>query len=121
VSAPEDLGLQLAQAAPADGGGGGAFGFFLPLAAMFLLLYALVIRPQQRQQKEHRQMLAEIERGDFIVTSGGLHGRVVGIADDVLTVEVAERVRVKVDKSAVGRRRSATPAKEKEKPKEKKG
>jgi preprotein translocase subunit YajC len=121
MSAPQGLELELAQAAPADGGGGGAFGFFLPLAAMFLLLYALVIRPQQRQQKEHRQMLSEIDRGDSVVTTGGLHGRVVGIADDVLTVEIGEqpRVRVKVDKSAVARRKSAVAPKEK--PKEKKG
>lgn len=83
---------------------GGIVGFLLPLAAMFLLFWALLIRPQQKQQREHKEMLAKLERGDAIVTSGGIHGTISGVADDVLTVEIAPGVRVKVDKSAVGRR-----------------
>ena len=106
--------IQLAQAipepAPGGDGGGGGFGFFLPMIALFLLMYAIIVRPQQRQQKEHRKMLTEIERGDQVVTSGGIHGRVTGISDDVLTVEIAERVRVKLNKSAVSSRTSAKPA-----------
>jgi preprotein translocase subunit YajC len=116
---PEGPVLDLAQTAPSGGGASGVLGFFLPLAAMFLLLYALVIRPQSRQQKEHKKMLTQIQRGDYIVTSGGLHGRVTGIADDVLTVEIAEQVRAKIDRSAVARRRPAAEGKEKEKEKEK--
>ena len=95
----------LAQTIP-DGGGGG-LGFFLPLIAMFLLLYALVIRPQSRQQKEHKKMAAEVQRGDTIVTSGGIHGRVTGTSEEVLTVEIAERVRVKVNRSAISSRQPA--------------
>ena len=110
--------IQLAQAgpegAPEEGGGGGLGGIFLPMIALFVIMYALIIRPQQRQQKEHRQMVAAVERGDQVVTSGGLHGKVTGISDDVLTVEIAERVRVKVNRSAISNR---TPI---EKPAEKK-
>lgn len=95
----------LAQTTP-DGGGGG-LGFFLPLLAMFLLLYALVIRPQSRQQKEHKKMVSEVQRGDTIVTSGGIHGRVTGVSEDVLTVEIAERVRVKINRSAISSRQSS--------------
>ncbi len=109
---PDGLELQLAQTAQPEAGGG-VFGFLLPLGAMFLLLYALVIRPQQRQQKEQKQMLSQIQKGDQIVTSGGLHGRVTGIADDVLTVEIAERVKVKINRGAVASRVSAASPKEK--------
>jgi preprotein translocase subunit YajC len=105
--------VQLAQTN--GGGGAGGLGFFLPIAAMFLLLWALVIRPQQRQQKQHREMLSQIRRGDQVVTQGGVHGRVTGIADDVLTVEIADRVRVKVDRSAVTRRSAAAGAAEEKK------
>ncbi len=100
----------LAQAVPEsapDGGGGfGGIGFFLPLIALFLLMYAIIIRPQQRQQKEHQKMVAAVQRGDSVVTNGGIHGKVTGVADDVLTVEIAERVRVKLNRSAVASRTS---------------
>ena len=94
------------QAAP--GGSPDPFSFLLPMAAIFLIFYFLLIRPQQRRQKEQEQLLKSIEKGDRIVSSGGLHGVVVGTSDDVLTVEIAsvkgERVRVKLDRSRVERR-----------------
>ncbi len=99
--------VQLAQMAPGDapaGGGGPMGGPLLLLVAFFLLLYALIIRPQQRQQKQHKKMLGQIQKGDQVVTSGGIHGRVTGVTDDVLTLEIAERVRIKVSKSAVSSR-----------------
>jgi preprotein translocase subunit YajC len=84
------------------------FGFLLPMAAIFLIFYFLLIRPQQKQQKEHRTMLASIEKGDRVVSSGGLHGVVTGTTEDVLTLEIAnlrgDRVRVKVDRAKVDRR-----------------
>lgn len=102
--------IQVAQLLPdsgGDGGAGGGLGFFLPLIALFLLMYAIIIRPQQRQQKEQRKMVAAVERGDQVVTSGGIHGRVTGVSDDLLTVEIAERVRIKLNRSAVTQRISA--------------
>jgi preprotein translocase subunit YajC len=105
--------LQLAQTAPDGGGGGSGLNMIFFIAAMFLLMWALLIRPQQRQQKEHRKMLEQIRRGDQVVTSGGIHGRVTGVTDDVLTVEIADRVRVKLNRSAVTSRR-ATGEEEKE-------
>ncbi len=87
---------------PAESPGGGILGSpLLFVVAMLLLMYALMIRPQQRRDKEHKTMLAAIERGDSIISSGGIHGKVTGIADDVLTVEIASNVRVKLNKSAV--------------------
>ena len=108
------LAVELAQTTPDAGGGAGStFGFFLPIVAMFLLFYALIIRPQSRQQKEHKKMLEQVVRGDQVVTSGGIHGRVTGVVDDVLTVEIADRVRVKLNKSAVSSRVAAGEPKEK--------
>ena len=99
--------IQTAQVIPEGGapdGGGGGLNFLLLMVALFLLMYAIIIRPQQRQQKEHKKMVASIKKGDQVVTSGGIHGRVTGVADDLLTVEIAERVRVKLDRGSVSKR-----------------
>jgi len=96
--------ILLAQAAPETGF---PLQFVLMMGGVMLLMYALLIRPQQRQENERRAMLSQVERGDQIVTTGGIHGRVIGIADDVLTVEIAERVRVKLNRSAVQSRQAS--------------
>jgi preprotein translocase subunit YajC len=76
-----------------------------PMVAIFLIFWLLLIRPQQRKQREQDQMLKAIEKGDDVVTAGGLHGRVVGVTDDTLTLEIAavkgERVRVKVSRARI--------------------
>jgi len=77
----------------------------VPFGIMLLLIWLLIIRPQQRKQRKHDDMLKAIEKGDQIITAGGLHGKVVGTEDDSLTVEIAvlkgERVRVKVARAKV--------------------
>ena len=92
-----------------QGQGGGALLQLMPFVLIFLIFYFLLIRPQQRQQKEREAMLRSLERGDEVVTAGGVHGVITGIAEDVLTVEIAnlkgERVRVKVDRARVERRK----------------
>jgi preprotein translocase subunit YajC len=102
MSAAGPLWLQAAQGAPDP------FGFLIPMAAIFLIFYFLLIRPQQRRQKQHEKMLRSIDKGDRVVTSGGLHGVVTGVTEDVLTLEIAnvrgERVRVKIDRAKVERR-----------------
>jgi preprotein translocase subunit YajC len=91
------------QAAPPDGGS--PFGMLVPMLLIFLIFYFLLIRPQQRRQKDQEALLKGLEKGDDVVTAGGLHGRIVGVTDDVLTVEIAalkgERVRVKVSRSKI--------------------
>src|SRR5262245_53182262 len=82
--------------------------FILMMGGMMLLMYALLIRPQQRQEKERRQMLNQVDKGDQIITTGGIYGRVIGVSDDVLTVEIAERVRIKLSRAAVQSRQPAT-------------
>lgn len=96
------VGLQAAAPAPAARPGG-AFVEFIPFLLIFFIFYVLWIRPQARQQKEKEAQLKSIEKGDLVVSAGGLHGRVIGVTDDVLSVEIAERVRVKLDRARVDR------------------
>jgi preprotein translocase subunit YajC len=81
------------------------FGMLVPMVAIFLIFYFLFIRPQQKKQRAQEEMLKAIDRGDDVVTAGGLHGRVTGVTDEVLTVEIAalkgERVRVKVSRARI--------------------
>ncbi|MFC1875995.1 preprotein translocase subunit YajC [Thermodesulfobacteriota bacterium] len=86
----------------AGGEGGGGFSTFIPLILMFVIFYFLLIRPQQKKTKEHRQMVSSLKKGDRIVTSGGLHGRITGLSETTLTVEIADKVRVKVSRGNVG-------------------
>ena len=98
-------------------GGQGAAGFtgFIPLILMFVIFYFLLIRPQQKKTKEHRQMISNLKKGDRIITSGGLHGRITGMDDATLTVEIADKVRVKVARGNVSAlvQPAAQPAQEK--------
>ena len=82
-------------------GGGGAFAGFIPLILMFVIFYFLMIRPQQKRNKDHRQMISNLKKGDRIITSGGLHGRITGLDENTMTVEIADKVRVKVARSNV--------------------
>jgi preprotein translocase subunit YajC len=94
----------LAYAMGGSGGGegaGGGFGAFLPLILMFAIFYFLLIRPQQKKAKAHKQLLSAIKKGDRIVSSGGLHGLVTGLTDDVVTVEIAPKVRVKIARGSI--------------------
>jgi preprotein translocase subunit YajC len=89
------------------------------MIAMLAIFYFLLIRPQQKRQKEHKQMLANLQKGDTIFTAGGLRGKITALDETVITIEIADRVRVKVNRSAVGgliSKGESTP--EKESPKE---
>ena len=85
----------------AAAGQGGGFSSFIPLILMFVIFYFLLIRPQQKKQKQQRSMIEGLKNGDRIITSGGIHGRITSITDDTLTIEVADRVRVKLNRSNV--------------------
>jgi preprotein translocase subunit YajC len=96
-------------APPAPGGPASILGnpiFFA--VAMILLTWALFLRPQQRRDKEQKAMLSQVEKGDTIITTGGIHARVTGVTDEVLTVEIAPNVRIKLQRSQVA---SRTPGK----------
>ncbi len=90
-----------AQAAAGAADPAGSMMQFLPIILMFVVLWFLMIRPQQKKAKEHQAMLDAMAKGDEVVTSGGIAGRVVKIGENYVTVEVAEGVEVNVQKPAI--------------------
>ena len=85
----------------AGGQGAGGFSSFIPIILMFVIFYFLLIRPQQKKQKDHKTMISNLKKGDQIITTGGIYGRITGISDTTITLEIAEKVRVKVNRSNV--------------------
>lgn len=81
--------------------GGAAFAGFIPLIVIFAIFYFLLIRPQQKQVKTHKEMLDSLKIGDNVVTSGGLYGKITGLTEKVVTLEIAKDVKVKVEKSSI--------------------
>jgi len=90
-------------AAPAAGGGDmmSSLGSMLPLLLMFVVLYFIMIRPQMKRQKETRNMLAALAKGDEVATAGGVLGKIAEMGDQYLTLEIASGVQVTVQRSAV--------------------
>ncbi len=82
-------------------GGAGAIAQFIPLILIFVIMYFLILRPQQKRMKDHRNMVAELKRGDQVVTQGGLIGKVTDVKDDELTVEIAQGVKVRVVRATI--------------------
>jgi len=76
-----------------------------PLIILFVIFYFLLIRPQQKRAKEHRQMMAAVQKGDNIVTSSGIHGKVVTVNEDTVMVEIADGVKIKMSKESVAVRK----------------
>lgn len=93
------------QAAPAAGAAQpqqpGFGGMIVPFVLMFGVLYFLMIRPQQKKAKEQQSMLGALKHGDEVITSSGMIGKITGITDKVVTLEIADNVRVKILKSQV--------------------
>ena len=89
-----------AQTAAAAGPMGGLMEF-LPIILMFGVLYFLMIRPQMKKAKEHKALIAALSKGDEVVTQGGIAGRVAKVGVDFLSVEVADKVEIQLQKSAV--------------------
>ena len=77
---------------------------FLPLIIIFGIFYFLLILPQQRKQKSHQMMLQNLRQGDKVVTIGGIFGKIVSIRGEVITLEIANQVRVEVVRSGINRR-----------------
>jgi preprotein translocase subunit YajC len=89
-----------ADPAPAAGLGGGIMSF-LPLIVIFVIFYFLLIRPQSKRAKEHREMVAKLAKGDEVVTNGGMLAKVTEVGDGYLTVEIADGVAIKLQRAAV--------------------
>ncbi|MGA9110859.1 MAG: preprotein translocase subunit YajC [Smithella sp.] len=90
--------------APGGGQAGGGFdiGTIFLIGSIGLIFYFLLFRPQQKKQKEVQEMLNNLAYGDTVMTTGGIHGKITGLADAVVTLEIADKVRIKVARSAIG-------------------
>ena len=82
-------------------GGNALFELLFPLVMVFAIIYFLIIRPQQKRQREHQAMVDGVSRGDTIITQGGLVGKVATVHDDELDVDFGENARMKVVKSMI--------------------
>jgi preprotein translocase subunit YajC len=96
--------MAYAMGSPPGGGGaaGGDFSFIIMMAILFAIFYFLLIRPQQKKQKEIKNMIANLAHGDTVITSGGIHGKVVGLTDTLVTLEIADKVKIKVSRNFIG-------------------
>ncbi len=99
------LGLAFAMGTPAGGaaagGGQAAFMNLVPLIFMFAIFYFLLIRPQQKKAKEHKALLESLKKGDMVITAAGIHGKVTAIDDQVITLEIATGVNIKINKGYI--------------------
>ena len=94
------IGTAYAQAAAAPAGGDTLMGM-LPIILMFVILYFLMIRPQMKKAKEHKSMLDALQKGDEVVTAGGVLGRITKIGDNYVTVEIANNTEVQIQRPAI--------------------
>ncbi len=92
--------IAYAQGAGAGSAGGG-FSMLVPLVLMFLVFYFLLIRPQQKKQRKHQDMLKGLKVGDKIITSGGLCGTIVDGGDPILKLEIADKIKVEVGRGYI--------------------
>lgn len=81
--------------------GSGITSTLVMFGLIFLIFYFMIVRPQQKRQKDRQKMLDAIKKGDKIITAGGMHGTVIGVEDKTVLVQIAENVKVKVDRSSV--------------------
>jgi len=89
--------LVLAQAAPPGGG----IQAFIPLVLILVVFYFLLIRPQQKRAKEHQELIKNLKRNDDVVTGGGLYGRIAEVSEDTVVIEIAPKVRVRVERAQI--------------------
>jgi preprotein translocase subunit YajC len=87
--------------APAAGAPGGDMSFLIMMILMFVVLYFFMIRPQMKRQKEQRKMVDELQKGDEVVTAGGIVGRITKLSDTYLTIEIANNTEIVVQRMAV--------------------
>ncbi len=87
--------------AASGGGDVGGLVSFMPLILIFGIFYFLLIRPQQKKQQKHKEMLGNLKRGDKIVTTGGVYGTIEGLTETTLQLKIANQVKVKVSRSAI--------------------
>lgn len=93
--------IAMAQPPSSTGQQGNPVAAFMPLILIFMIFYFLLIRPQHKKQKEHEKILSNLQKGDKIVTTGGIHGIVANVKDDVVSIKVAENVKIDVSRNCI--------------------
>lgn len=103
--------FSIAGCAPSGTEGGGSPLAFLPFILIFVVFYFLILRPQQKQGKERKKMLSDLKRGDDIITSGGIYGKITNVSeDDIITLEIAKGLSIRISRSGIaGLQPSAAP------------
>jgi preprotein translocase subunit YajC len=89
-----------------QGSGGNPLAMWMPIILIFVIMYLLILRPQAKRQKEHQKMLEALEKGDTVVTAGGIYGTIVGMKEKegILIVEVDKNVKLNVSRSSIARK-----------------
>ena len=91
----------LAYAADAAAPAGSPLAGFIPMILIFVIFYFLLIRPQQKKAKDQQVFLSNLKKGDEVVTGGGLHGKITGLTDTVVTLEIVDNIRVKMSRQYI--------------------
>jgi len=95
------LELLFAMAPQGGEGGGGLVSTLIMFGAIFLIFYFMIIRPQQKRAKEKEKLLSNLEKGDKVVTNGGIHGVIAGLEDKTALLMVSENTKIKIDRTAI--------------------
>jgi len=87
-------------------GGSDMFGFLMPMALIFVIMYFLIFRPQAKKQKKHQEMLSTLKKGDKVVTAGGIHGSISGVKEkeQTLIIKIDDNVKVEIGRGSVSRK-----------------
>ena len=85
-----------------EGGGGSLVSTLIMFGAIFLIFYFMIIRPQQKKAKERDKLLSNLEKGDKVVTSGGIHGIIAGLDEKTCLLQVSDNLKIKMERSAIG-------------------
>lgn len=94
--------LLIAMAPQGGEGGGSMVSTIIMFGAIFLIFYFMIIRPQQKKSKEREKLLSNLEKGDKVVTSGGIHGIISGLDEKTALLQVSDNLKIKVERSAIG-------------------
>jgi preprotein translocase subunit YajC len=94
--------LLIAMAPQGGEGGGSMVSTIIMFGAIFLIFYFMIIRPQQKKAKEREKLLSNLEKGDKVVTSGGIHGIISGLDEKTCLLQISDNLKIKVERSAIG-------------------
>lgn len=92
--------IAMAPSGGSNGGGGGMYTIFM-FAAIFLIFYFMIIRPQSKRAKEREKVLSNLQKGDKVITSGGMHATVVGLEEKTVLLQVSDNLKMKFERSAI--------------------